>query len=123
MADPLQLLQKLSTLAFLVGSMLATGLNLTPRDVLAPLRDLRLVLIALSLNFILAPAFAWLLTVVIPLERGYAIGLLLLGGAAGAPFLPKLVENARGDITIAVSLMALLTVGTILFMPFALPLM
>ena len=98
-------------------------MNITVRAVLAPLRDLRLVLIALGLNFILAPAFAWLLTVVIPLERGHAIGLLLLGGAAGAPFLPKLVETARGDLSIAASLMALLTAGTILFMPFALPLM
>lgn len=123
MIELLQHIQKLSVPVFLVCSMLATGLTLTVRAVLAPLRDLRLVLTALGLNFILAPAFAWLLTAVIPLERGHAIGLLLLGGAAGAPFLPKLVENARGDLTIAASLMALLTVGTILFLPLALPLM
>jgi predicted Na+-dependent transporter len=72
---------------------------------------------------VLAPAFAWLLTVVIPLDRGHAIGLLLLGGAAGAPFLPKVVETARGDPTLAAALMGLLTLGTILFLPFALPLM
>ena len=50
------------------------------------------------------------------------IALFLLSGAAGAPFLPKLVATARGDVASAVALMALLTVGTILFMPFALPL-
>ena len=48
---------------------------------------------------------------------------MLLGGAAGAPFLPKLVETARGDLASAAALMALLTAGTIVFMPFALPLM
>jgi bile acid:Na+ symporter, BASS family len=87
------------------------------------LRDARFVRIALASNFVLAPAFAWLLTVVIPLERGHAIGLLLLGGAAGAPFLPKLVEAARGNLAQAAALMALLTAGTILFLPIALPLM
>ena len=116
-------LQKLSVLVFLVSSMAAMGLTLTPKAIVAPLRDVRLVLLALALNFVLAPAFAWLLTAVIPLDRGHAAGLLLLGGAAGAPFLPKLVETARGDLTLAAALMGLLTVGTILFLPFALPLM
>ena len=55
------------------------------------------------------------------MDRSYTIALFLLGGAAGAPFLPKLVATARGDLTLAVALMALLTVGTILFMPFVLP--
>ena len=121
MPDALRLIEKLSVFAFLVGSMLGMGLGLTPRAILVPLRNLRLVLLALGLNFIVAPAFAWLLTIVIPLDRRHAIGLLLLGGAAGAPFLPKLVETARGDLSLAVALMALLTAGTIVFMPLALP--
>ncbi|MEO8353682.1 MAG: bile acid:sodium symporter family protein [Chthoniobacteraceae bacterium] len=119
----LQQIQTLSVLAFLVSSMGAIGLVLTPRAIAAPLRDRRFVLLALSLNFVLAPGFAWLLTVVIPLDRAHVAGLLLLGGAAGAPFLPKLVEMANGDIAPAAALMALLTAGTILFLPFALPLM
>ena len=40
----------------------------------------------------------------------------------GAPFIPKLAESAHGDLGFAVALMALLTVGTPLCMPFALPL-
>ena len=110
-------------LAFLVSSMLAAGLSLTPRAILAPLRNVRLILVALALNFVAAPVFALALSIVIPLERPHAIGLILLGGAAGAPFLPKLVERAHGDLGFAVALMTLLTVGTTLFMPFALPLM
>jgi predicted Na+-dependent transporter len=116
-------LEKLSVFAFLVSSMLAMGLTLTLRAIITPLRNGRLILLALGLNFIIAPAFAWLLTVVIPLDRGHAIGLLLLGGAAGAPFLPTVVESARGDLALAAALMGLLTFGTILFLPFALPLM
>src|SRR6187399_3028839 len=116
-------LETIAVLVFLVSSMAAMGLTLTLRAIAAPLRDVRFVLLALALNFVLAPACAWLLTVVIPLARGHAAGLMLLGGAAGAPFLPKLVQNARADLPSAAALMALLTAGTILFMPFALPLM
>ena len=58
-----------------------------------------------------------------PPDHSHAIGLLLLGGAAGAPFLPKVVQTARGDAAVAAALVALLTFGTILFLPFALPLL
>lgn len=121
MAESLHLAVKLSAFCFLVCSTLAVGMNLTPQAVIAPLRNLRLVSVALALNFILAPALAWLLTLLIPLDPGHAVGLLLLSGAAGAPFLPKLVENARGDSGLAIALMVLLTAGTMLFMPLALP--
>ncbi len=123
MIELLNRLETVAVLVFLVSSMAAMGLTLTPRAIAAPLRDARFVLLALVLNFILAPGCAWLLTLIIPLDRGHAAGLMLLGGAAGAPFLPKLVETARGDLAAAAALVALLTAGTILFMPFALPLM
>ena len=119
----LHAIQKISVFVFLLGSMFGAGLSLTWQGLIAPLRNVRLILIALALNFLLAPGLAWLLTKIIPLDPGYAIALLLLGGAAGAPFLPKLAATARGDLALAVALMALLTCGTILFMPFALPLL
>src|SRR6185436_12463144 len=104
-------------------SMAAMGLTLSPEAIASPLRNIRLMLLALALNFIFAPGFAWLLTLLIPMDRGYAIGLMLLGGAAGAPFLPKLVANARGDAALAAALMGLFTIGTILFLPFGLRVM
>jgi predicted Na+-dependent transporter len=122
MIDAARGVARISLLVFLVSSMLAAGLSLTLRAILAPLGNRRLVLAALTLNFLVAPLFALLLTIVIPLEHPHAIGLLLLGGAAGAPFLPKLVESAHCDLGFAVALMTLLTVGTTFFMPFALPL-
>jgi predicted Na+-dependent transporter len=123
MADLLHGIQKLSSFGFIVSSMLGMGLGLSLSAILAPLRDLRFVVRALVLNFVLAPGLAWLLTVVIPLQTGYAVGLLLIAGAAGAPFLPTLVKTAQGDVSLSVALMALLTFGTLFFMPFALPFM
>src|SRR5262245_44479325 len=116
-------LEHLTIVIFLVSSMAAMGLSLTANEIFSPLRNIRFVVLALGLNFLFAPAFAWLLTVIIPIDPGHAAGLLLLGGAAGAPFLPKLVETARCDLARAAALTVLLTGGTILFLPFALPLL
>jgi BASS family bile acid:Na+ symporter len=123
MHDILSLIQKLSVFVFIAGGMAAMGLVLSPRDILAPLRNVRVVLLALALNFLFAPAFAWALTLLVPLARPYATGLLLLGSAAGAPFLPKLAGTARCGAELALALMVLLTAVTIVFMPVALPLM
>src|ERR1051325_2112428 len=121
MTQLLHFITKLSVFVFLISSMLGTGMSLSLRLLLAPLGQWRLVLLALGLNFVLAPLLALLITFVIPLQSGHAIGLLLLSGAAGAPFVPKLVETARGNLTLAAALMVLLPIGTIIFMPGALP--
>jgi BASS family bile acid:Na+ symporter len=60
---------------------------------------------------------------VIPLEQSLQIGLVVLATAAGAPFLPKLVQGAKGDIAFGVGLMTLLMVVTIFYMPLVLPLL
>ena len=41
--------------------------------------------------------------------------------AAGAPFLPKLVQGAKGNVAFGVGLMVLLMVVTIGYMPLVLP--
>jgi BASS family bile acid:Na+ symporter len=119
----LEVVSKLSVLVFVVTCMLTAGLGLSVGAVVAPLRRIRLVVLSLVANFVLAPALAYGLTALIPLEEAYAIGLLLLGGAAGAPFLPKLAALAKGDMAFSVGLMLLLTVGSVILMPLTLPLL
>jgi BASS family bile acid:Na+ symporter len=117
----LEVVANLAVLVFVVTCMVTAGLGLSMRDVVAPLRRARLVLLAVVANFVIAPALAYALTELVPLDRPHAIGLLLLGGAAGAPFLPKLAELAKGDLAFSVGLMLLLTVGSVVFMPVVLP--
>jgi BASS family bile acid:Na+ symporter len=119
----LESVSKLAVLVFVVTCMVAAGLGLSVGAVVAPLRRARLVALAVLANFVVAPALAYGLTRVIPLEQPHAIGLLLLGGAAGAPFLPKLAGLAKGDLAFSVGLMLLLVVGSVIFMPLALPLL
>ncbi len=113
----------LSGLLFIVSSMLAMGMSLTMAQILQPLRNVRLVIVALLGNFVLVPLLAYVIIRVIPLEQSLQIGLVVLATAAGAPFLPKLVQGAKGNIAFGVGLMTLLMVVTIVYMPLVLPLM
>jgi len=117
----LSLIMNLSTLVFVVTSMLAMGLSLTLAEIGAPLRNARLVILALVANFVLVPIVAYLITTFFPLSDGLKIGLLLVATAAGAPFLPRLAQIARGNLAFSVGLMVLLMVFTIVYMPVVLP--
>jgi BASS family bile acid:Na+ symporter len=116
------ILMNISTLVFVVTSMLAMGLSLSVAQIVAPLRNPRLVLAALTANFILAPALAYGIGRLLSLSDGLRFGLLLVSTAAGAPFLPRLTQLARGDVAFSVGLMTLLVVMTIFYMPLVLPL-
>jgi len=114
-------ISRLAMLLFLVASMLGVGLSVTVSQVIAPLRSARLVVTALLANFVIVPLAAVAIVKLFRLDEPFAIGLLLLGLAPGAPFLPKLAELAKGDLAFAVALMVLLMAGTIVLLPLALP--
>lgn len=123
MAEMLLVLSNVFTLLFVVSSMLALGLSLTVKQILEPLKDAKLVVLALVANFVLVPALALGLWAVIPMDESFGTGLVLLACAAGAPFLPKLVQLAKGDVPFGVGLMVMLMVVTVAFMPLVLPLL
>jgi len=113
----------LSTLIFVLSSMLAMGFSLTVQQILVPLRNTKLVILSIVANFIFVPMLALAILMIFPLSEGLSIGLFLLGTSAGAPFIPKLAQVAKGDIAFAVGLMVLLMVMTIIYVPIVLPLL
>jgi len=123
MSEVLEVLAKLSVLVFVISSMFSMGLSLTMTQIISPLKNTRLVILALVANFILIPAIAYGITRIIQLDESIQTGLILLATAAGAPFLPKLVEIAKGNIAFSVGLMVLLMVVTIIYLPLVLPLL
>ena len=112
-----------SVVVFVVSSTLAVGLGLTIQQILAPLRNGRLVALSLLANFVFAPALAVGLARVFGLDEALGIGLLLVGVAGGAPFLLKLADIAKGSMPFAVGLMVVLMVVTVGYMPLILPLL
>jgi len=121
-----QLLSKgadVAMLSFVISSMLAMGASLTIVQIIEPLRNVRLVVLALLANFVAMPVVALGLAKMLRLDEQFAVGLLVLGCTAGAPFLPKLAERAKGNIAFAVGAMVLLMVVTVGYLPIVLPLL
>jgi len=75
-------------LLFVVSSMLAVGLSLTISQILAPLRNGKLVFLALLVNFALMPIAAFTLAKLLRVDQPLGVALRVLGAAAGAPCLP-----------------------------------
>lgn len=123
LAELFAAIAQIAGLLFVLSSMVAMGLGLTVEQIVAPLKSGRLVALALLANFVLVPLIAALIIWLIPLAEGLRIGLVLLATAAGAPFLPKLVQAAEGNVAMGVGLMVLLMVVTVVYMPLVLPLL
>ena len=121
--DALTAIVQVSLLVFVISSMLAMGFSLTVESIITPLKNVRLVLLALAVNFIAVPLVAWGVGELIGLDKDIFTGLIILATAAGAPFLPKLAGAAKGNTAFSVGLMVMLMVTTIIYMPIVLPLL
>ncbi|SDR95848.1 bile acid:sodium symporter family protein [Paraoerskovia marina] len=120
MSDFLIDLARVAILTFVITSMVALGLSLTVSQITAPLRSARVVVFALLANFVVAPLAAWGIGEVFGLDDTVQLALILLGVSAGAPFLPKLAQMARGDVAYSVGLMVLLMVASVVVVPLVL---
>ena len=121
-----EILHKATTTAmvsFVVSSMLAMGAGLTVAEIVAALRSRRLIIVALLANFVVMPLGALVLAKALWLNEPLGVGLLLLGCAAGAPFLPKLAQLSKGNLPFAVGAMVLLMITTVGYLPIVLPLL
>jgi BASS family bile acid:Na+ symporter len=108
---------------FTVANLAAMGLELDLREAIKALRNVRFVALVFVWSWVVGPAFALLLTTVLPLSEPYAMGLLLISPAACAPFYPLVVRQAKGDVAFAAALLLLTAVGTVVMMPLMLPFM
>ena len=123
MTETLQILLKISLILFMVGNLLAMGLRLKPTEALVGLKNIKFVSQSMLWGFVLCPALAIGITMVLPMDRPYVTGLILLGMAPCAPFLPVMVFKAKGDLAYAAAFMWIASIFTVIYMPFAVPLL
>jgi BASS family bile acid:Na+ symporter len=123
MSDVLMILFKISLAIFMAGSLLDMGLRLNLEAAIRGLLNIRFVSHTLVWSFAVCPALAYAITLVIPLAPPYAVGMILLGMAPCAPFVPMLVEKAKGDLGYTAAFMLLASVGTVVCMPVTAPLL
>ena len=121
MFETLEIVLNVAIVVFIAGVLFTAGLEVTFRQVFEPMKNAGLVARALVANVLLVPLVVYAMSVFFPLEPPFMIGVLLYGFASGAPYTPKLVNVAGGDVPNSIAATMLLTVLTILYMPFVLP--
>jgi BASS family bile acid:Na+ symporter len=110
-----------AVIVFMIGSLLGVGTSVAPREALAPLAHKRFVALTLLIGWVVCPIVAWALLELVPLERPYAIGLLMLSLAPGAPFAPAMMQIARSDAGHTAAYMVLASLATVALMPALVP--
>jgi bile acid:Na+ symporter, BASS family len=121
MTDLLEKLLGVTLAIFMAGSLLEMGLKLDLKKAASALRDVRFIVMALLWSFAIGPALAVLLAKGLPLAEPYALGLILLGLAPCAPFVPLLAEKARADLNDVAAYLLLASVGTLIILPIMIP--
>jgi BASS family bile acid:Na+ symporter len=110
-------------LLFTVANLFVMGIQAKLPEVIAALKNKKSLALIFVWGWVLGPALGYLITRVLPLAEPYVIVVLLCSLAPCAPFLPPMVEKARGDISFAGAFVPLVAVGTVVFMPLIAPLL
>lgn len=121
-SDVLLAVTQVGMLTFIVASMAAMGLGLTVKQIVDPLRDVRMLLLLLAVNFVVVPIVAIAAAKLLPMGDDSATAVIIIGCCAGAPFLPKLALLAKGSPALSVGAMVLLMVVTVIYAPIVVPL-
>jgi BASS family bile acid:Na+ symporter len=77
--------------------------------------------LVLAWGWVVGPSLGYLITRILPLAEPYVVVVLLTSLAPCAPFLPPMVEKARGDVDFAGAFIPVAAVGTVVFMPLLAP--
>ena len=108
---------------FTASNMAVMGLQVKSPEVIAGLKNPKILVLIFLWGWVLGPALGFLIAWALPLSEGFVIGLLLYSLAPCAPFIPLMVPKARGDMSFAGALIPLVAVGTVIFMPLMAPLL
>jgi len=120
--DPLLIVIISFGLIFVVTASLGNGLSVTIPSISAPLKAHKQLNVMLLLsNFIVLPVLLIGLAAMLPFEPQVKMAIAALALSAGAPFIPWLVSLAKGDLPYSGSSVILLTLGTFIVLPLALP--
>jgi BASS family bile acid:Na+ symporter len=120
-AEFLMIFLKVSIVIYMTGILLDMGLRVNIGDAFVGLKNTRFVVHSILWGFVIVPAVAWLTTVIFPLAQPYAIGMILLGATPCAPFLPMMVDKAKGNLGLTAAFMLLMSTFIVLYLPFAVP--
>ncbi len=97
--------------------MLGMGMTLRPENFLEIFKRPRLIAIGVSLQFLLMPAIAFLVSSMFGLPQALLVGMILLGSCPGGTASNVICYLARGDVALSISLTTASTLLAVLFTP------
>jgi len=103
-------LQEILIGSFVVFMMLSVGMDLSFDKIKAAFRKPRILLAALLINYLVIPLIFVALITLARLDGMWAVGLLFVAAAPGGPVAGVLVQNARGNLALGVSILVLMNV-------------
>ncbi|HKT37809.1 MAG TPA: hypothetical protein VJR48_05515, partial [Ktedonobacterales bacterium] len=112
-------------LLFVIFNSFALGLRVPVGKLLAKaITYWRITLWALVINFVIIPLLfiAYLLTIASSIPGEIKVGFCIASLCGGMPFAPLLAKVAKANVSIATTLLVVLTAGTIIALPLGLPL-
>ncbi len=110
---------------FVILNSFGLGLRLSIGKFLAEaVAHWRIAVWVLVINFVIIPLLfiGYLLTIASSIPDEIKVGFCVAALCAGMPFAPILARLAKADVSIATTLLVVLTVGTIIALPIGLPL-
>ena len=110
-------------LLFTVLNLGMMGLGVRMPEVVAVFKNKKVLALIFVWGWVLGPALGLLIVWVLPLAEPYVICVLMASLASCGPFIPPMVEKARGDMSFAGAFIPLVAIGTVVFMPLIAPLL
>jgi BASS family bile acid:Na+ symporter len=105
-------------LIYVISGMLALGLSQTVKQIIEPLKNVRITISAIVASYILIPLLAALIARLFGLEPTLRYGLLLLAMAAGAEAGPIFTAKSNANVSLAGGILAMSIPITIIYIPF-----
>ena len=114
---PLEKVANALVLILLVAMMVAAGLRVTIAELFGVVKNARLVMRGVALNYLLVPAITILLLKAFHPPPLVAAGFVLVSVCPAAPFAPALTAFAKGNVPASVGLMVILAGSSALLSP------
>ena len=120
MSDFMQFLQATfepMVFVFTAVNLGALGLQVRTYELISVFKNKKAMLLIFVWGWVLGPALAYLITLIIPLDTPYIIVMFFSSVAPVAPFFPIMAKQVRGDMGFAGALFPLAVIGTVIFLP------
>ena len=104
-------------LIYVVSGMLALGLSQTVRQILEPLRNIRITISAVVASYIILPLLAALVSRLFGLDPALRYGLVLIAMCAGAEIGPVLTATSNANVRLSGGILVMSIGITIIYLP------